>query len=188
VYFGGFAVFLVGNSLFLQNDWHYSPLCTGLALAPVPLTSLAIVAGAGPIAERSGRTLPAVAGTLLMAAAGVYWIATARIAPDYWGAMFPGLILMGISGGLSQAAMFAAPSTLPADRASTGSAVVNMSSRVGSAIGVAVLVALTTTSQSIAGYDHAWIVQAVTGVVAAGALLAGAPPHLPCRQATSIER
>jgi integral membrane sensor domain MASE1 len=70
--------------------------------------------------------------------------------------------------------MFAAASTLAADRATTGTAVVNMSSQVGSAIGVAVLVALTTTRQTTAGYHHAWIVQAAIGVAAATTLLIGA--------------
>jgi EmrB/QacA subfamily drug resistance transporter len=174
VYFGGFAVFLVGNSLFLENEWHYSPLRSGLAVAPVPVTSIALVAGAGVIAKRFGRTQPAVVGTLLMTVAAVYWIVTVDGNPHYWTAMLPGMILMGVSSGLAQAAMFAAPNSLPADRASTGSAVVNLSSRVGSAIGVAVLVALTATNASTAGYDHAWIVLAVTGVLAATALLLGA--------------
>jgi hypothetical protein len=51
--------------------------------------------------------------------------------------------------------MFAAASTLAADRATIGSAVLNMSRQVGTAIGVAVLVALTAMSESTAGYDHA---------------------------------
>jgi EmrB/QacA subfamily drug resistance transporter len=174
VYFGGFAVFLVGNSLFLENDWHYSPLRSGLAMAPVPLTSIALVAGAGVIAKRFGRTRPAVVGTLLMTVAAAYWIVAVDANANYWTTMLPGMVLMGVSSGLAQAAMFAAPNALPADRASTGSAVVNLSSRVGSAIGVAVLVALTATNESIAGYQHAWTVLAVTGVLAAVALLLGA--------------
>ena len=93
--------------------------------------------------------------------------------------MLPGMVLMGVSSGLAQAAMFAAPNALPADRASTASAVVNLSSRVGSAIGVAVLVALTATNESTAGYDHAWIVLAVTGILAATALLLGARTNIP---------
>jgi hypothetical protein len=42
-----------------------------------------------------------------------------------------------------------------------------------------VLVALTATSESAAGYDHAWIAQAATGVLAAGALLGGARTIIP---------
>lgn len=43
-----------------------------------------------------------------MALAALYWVIAVRAEPDYWSAMFPGLVLMGISGGLSQASMFAA--------------------------------------------------------------------------------
>jgi nitrate/nitrite transporter NarK len=179
MYFGGFAVFLVGNSLFLENEWHYSPLRSGLAMAPVPLTSVALVAGAGVIAKRFGRTQPAVVGTLLMTVAAAYWMIAVDAKPNYWTAMLPAMVLMGVSSGLAQAAMFAAPNALPADRASTGGAVVNLSSRVGSAIGVAVLVALTATNESTAGYDHAWMVLAVTGILAAIALLLGARTNIP---------
>jgi hypothetical protein len=66
--------------------------------------------------------------------------------------------------------MFAAASTLPADRATTGSAVLNMSRQVGSAIGVALLVALTATSIPLHGYEHAWEVQIGSGLVAATVL------------------
>jgi hypothetical protein len=58
---------------------------------------------------------------------------------------------MGISGGLSQAPMFAAASTLDPMRATTGSAVLNMSRQVGSAVGVALLIALTATNTSTIG-------------------------------------
>jgi EmrB/QacA subfamily drug resistance transporter len=173
LFFTGFAVFLLGSALYLQDVWHFSPLHTGIALAPAPVTSIAFATCAGPIAARFGRTLPAVVGTSLMAVAALYWIVAVHETPHY-SAMLPGLIIMGISGGLSQAPMFAAASTLAADRATTGSAVLNMSRQVGTAIGVAVLVALTAMSESTAGYDHAWIVQAATGMLAAVALLIGA--------------
>jgi MYXO-CTERM domain-containing protein len=49
-----------------------------------------------------------------------------------------------------------------------------MSRQVGSAVGVAVLVALTATTGSTTGYDRAWCVQTAAGLLAAGALLLGA--------------
>lgn len=65
----------------------------------------------------------------------------------------------------------AAAGTLPPDRATTGSAVLNMSRQVGGAIGVAVLIALTAGGNPINGYDHAWGVQTCMGLLAAGFLL-----------------
>ncbi|MEU6019660.1 MFS transporter [Streptomyces sp. NPDC047515] len=126
---------------------------------------------AGPLQSRFGRTAPAVTGTLAMALAAAYSISTVHTAPDYWGAMFPGLILVGLAGGLAQAPLFAAAGTLTPERATTGSAVLNMSRQIGSAVGVAVLVALTPHATST-GFDHAWWVQAGAGLTAAIALLA----------------
>jgi hypothetical protein len=84
----------------------------------------------------------------------------------------PGLIIMGVSGGLSQAPLFAAAATLPADRATTGSAVLNMSRQIGSAVGVAVLIALTAEAgDPVAGFDAAWAVQIGVGLTAAAVLL-----------------
>jgi hypothetical protein len=67
--------------------------------------------------------------------------------------------------------MFAAAGTLAPERATTGSAVLNMSRQVGGALGVALLVALTAASERVAGFDDAWAVQAGAGAVAAGSLL-----------------
>jgi hypothetical protein len=67
--------------------------------------------------------------------------------------------------------MFAAAATLSPDRATTGSAVLNMSRQIGSAIGVAVLVALIASAPSTRTFDHAWAVQLALGLLAAASLL-----------------
>ncbi|MEU5646959.1 MFS transporter [Streptomyces milbemycinicus] len=133
---------------------------------------------AGPLQSRFGRTAPAVTGTLAMALAAGYWLATVHTTPDYWGGMFPGLILVGLAGGLAQAPLFAAAGTLAPERATTGSAVLNMSRQIGSAVGVALLVALTPHATTT-GFDHAWWVQAGAGIAAATALLALRPRRTP---------
>lgn len=119
---------------------------------------------------------PAVTGTIAMALAAGYWLAAVRTTPDYWSGMFPGLILVGLAGGLAQAPMFAAAGTLAPERATTGSAVLNMSRQIGSAVGVAVLVALTA-QPTLTGFGHAWWVQAGAGLIAGFALLTGARPE-----------
>jgi EmrB/QacA subfamily drug resistance transporter len=171
LYFTGFSVFLLGGALFMQNVWHFSSLQAGVGIAPAPIASVGFALNAGPLRARYGPTLPAVAGTAAMALAAAYWLATVSGTPSYWTAMFPGLVIMGVSGGLSQAPMFAAAGTLAPERATTGSAVLNMSRQVGSALGVALLVALTAMNQSPAGFRHAWVLQAGTGAAAAATLL-----------------
>lgn len=93
--------------------------------------SVGFALSTGPIRARYGRTLPALTGTAAMAVAAGYWLVTIGGTHAYWTALFPGLVLMGISGGLSQAPMFVAAATLAPERATTGSAVLNMSRQVG---------------------------------------------------------
>jgi EmrB/QacA subfamily drug resistance transporter len=171
LFFIGLSVFLLGTALFMQQVWHFSPLRAGLGIAPAPTFSIVFTIAAGPIQRRFGRTLPAVIGTVSMALGALYWILTVHSQPAYWSEMFPALFFMGIAGGLSQPPMFAAAGTLAPNRATTGSAVLNMSRQVGGAVGVALLVALTSTAPSTAGFDHAWWVQAGAALTAAALLL-----------------
>ncbi|MFJ8028373.1 MFS transporter [Streptomyces sp. NPDC096311] len=174
----GFAIVLLGTALFMQEVWHFSPLRAGVSIAPAPLASIPFAMNAGLLQSRFGRTAPAVTGTLAMALAAGYWLATVHTTPDYWGAMFPGLILVGLAGGLAWAPLFAAAGTLAPERATTGSAVLNMSRQIGSAVGVALLVALTPQATTT-GFDRAWSVQAGAGIAAAAALLALRPRRTP---------
>ena len=171
LYFAGFAIFLLGSALFMQQVWHFTPLQAGVGLAPAPITSVTFAVLAGPIQRRFGRTAPALVGTLSMVVAAILWLVLVRDNANYWGAMFPSLVIMGISGGLSQAPMFAAAGSLPPNRATTGSAVLNMSRQVGTAIGVAVLVAVTAAAPTVSGFDVAWWIQLGTGLAAAATLV-----------------
>lgn len=75
------------------------------------------------------------------------------------------MIIGGISAGLVQAPLFAAACTLPPERATTGSAVLNMSRQVGSAVGVALLVTLlgTTHPTALGVFHRGWAVEIVAG-------------------------
>jgi hypothetical protein len=88
--------------------------------------------------------------------------------------MLPGLIIAGSGAGLTQAPLFAAAGTLSADRATTGSAVLNMARQVGSAIGVAILVTLlgagTTT---MAGYHRGYAFMIIACLGATATVVAG---------------
>jgi hypothetical protein len=168
----GFSIFLLGAALFMQNVWHYSAVQAGVGIAPAPVVSIGFAVSAGPIQSRFGRTIPAVDGTTAMAVAGLMWFFTVHGQSDYWSEMFPAMVVMVFSGGLSQAPMYAAAGTLAPERATTGSAVLNMSGQVRSAVGVSLLVALTATNDPLQGYVRAWVVQAGLGFAAAAALLA----------------
>jgi EmrB/QacA subfamily drug resistance transporter len=168
VFYIGFAIFLLSVVLFLQGQWHYSVVKSGLAIAPGPATAAVFAVNAGRIRARFGRLLPALAGTLCMALMAGYWMLFTGAAPDYPAAFLPGLIIGGMSAGLTQAPLFAAAGTLPPDRATTGSAVLNMARQVGSAIGVSVVVVIlgTGAAHTVADFHHVWAAEAVAGLIA----------------------
>jgi hypothetical protein len=109
-----------------------------------------------------------MAGTLFMTVAAGYWILFTGAHPDYAAAFLPGMLIGGISAGLTQAPLFAAAGTLPPDRATTGSAVLNMARQVGSAVGVAVVVVIlgAGATHTVTDFHHVWAAEAVAGLVA----------------------
>jgi EmrB/QacA subfamily drug resistance transporter len=177
--FIGFAAFLLSTVLFLTDTWHYSALRAGLAIAPGPLAAAVFAVNAGRISARLGRSVQAATGAGLIAAGAAFWLTRAPAHPAYVAGFLPGLIIAGAGAGLAQAPLFAAASTLPPHRATTASAVLNMSRQVGSAIGVAILVALLGSSRPtvLPAFHRGWTLIVIVGVCAALAALGsrGAP-------------
>src|ERR1700742_994530 len=162
LFFVGFAIFLLNGTLFLQDEWHYSAVRAGLAIMPGPVTAAVFAVNAGRLARRFGRGLPAVAGTACMAIASFTWAVLTTAHPAYVTEILPGMLIAGVSAGLTQAPLFAAAGTLPPDRATTGSAVLNMARQVGSAVGVAVVVVVVGSGGAgLAGYHRAWAAEAI---------------------------
>lgn len=173
LFFVSFAAFLLITVLLLEDVWHYSAARTGLAIVPGPATAAVFAVNSGRIRARYGRVLPAVVGSLLFAVAGGYWLLAVPSHPSYVAGMLPGLIVAGAGAGMTQAPLFAAASTLAPERATTGSAVLNMSRQVGSAVGVAVLVALFASPQagSLVPFHRGWTLQILAAVGAAASVL-----------------
>jgi len=176
LFFIAFAAWLLLTVLFLQDEWHYDALRAGLAIAPGPLTAAVFAVNSGRIAARVGRKVPAVLGPLFTASSALYWIFSAPSTPSYL-LLLPGMLLGGAGAGLTQAPLFAAVSGLPADRATTGSAVLNMSRQIGSALGIAILVALLATANphAIAEFRRGWWLEVLAALAAAVVLLVATP-------------
>jgi EmrB/QacA subfamily drug resistance transporter len=178
--FVSFAAWLLVTVLFFENEWHYSAVRAGVAIAPGPAFAAVLAVNAGRLAKRFGRTLPATLGAAALSIAGLWWYALATATPHYW-YVFPSLLLSGAASGLSQAPLYAVVNTLPADRATTGSAVLNLTRQVGSAVGVALLVALLaiSTPHEMAEFRRGWLLMFFSGLGALAAVLAGhqAPRH-----------
>jgi MFS family permease len=172
-FFVAFAIFLLITVLYLQDLWHYSALRTGLAIAPGPLASACFAINAWRIIGRFGRARPAIAGASLTACSALFFLLLAPAHPDFLTGFLPGMLLGGAGAGLIQAPLFAAASTLPAHRSTTGSAVLNMARQVGSAVGVAALVAVLATEHPdrLSLFRRGWAVE-LTAAAAAAAVIA----------------
>jgi MFS family permease len=173
--FVSFSAWLLITVLFFENQWHYSPMRAGLAIAPGPGVAFLFAINARRFARRLGPTLPATIGTFALGAVGLWWFALAHRTSDYL-LILPALLLSGLASGMTQAPLLAAVNTLPPDRATTGSAVLNMSRQIGSAVGVALLVALLATNDphGLSEFHRGWVLIAVSGWGAMVAVLAGA--------------
>ncbi len=172
--FGGMLLSIV---LWEQNDWNWSALKAGLAIAPgpimVPLCSFLI---AGRLIRRFGPAVVITAGSVIFAAGLAWWAVAVGTQPDYVGSVLGGMLLTGAGVGLTLPTMMAtAAGSLPPHSFATGSAVVNMIRQIGLAVGVAILVAVlgapVTAAQRLSAFERGWW-------VAAAIALAGVVPAL----------
>jgi MFS family permease len=155
---------LLSSVLWVQNVWHWSALESGLAILPGPALVPVWAIVAGKLMPRFGPGPVVALGSAAFAAAVVWWAAAMTVHPNYFAGMFGGMCLTGVGVGLAMPTLFgAAASSLPPQRFATGSGVVNMIRQIGLTIGVAVLVALTSTAQQadrLASFQHAWFATA----------------------------
>ena len=168
-----FGAMLLSIVLWEQTAWGWSPLRTGLAIAPgpamVPVFAFLI---AGRAIARWGPGPVAGAGATVYAAGAIWWSLAIGTHPDYLGGALPGMLMTGIGVGLTLPTYMAtAAASLPPASFATGSAVVNMLRQIGLAIGVAVLVAVLGTPAGqlarLHAFEHGWVTIAALSLVSA---------------------
>ncbi len=183
-----FGAMLLSVVLWMQEDWGWSALRTGLAIAPgpvmVPVMSFLVT---GRLIARFGASRVVAAGSTVFAAGVTWWVLSIRLIPNY-GDMVGGLLLSGIAVGLTlPTLMSTAAASLPPQSFATGSGVVTMLRQVGYAIGVAVLVAVlgapVTAAGRLTAFRHGWIV--IAAVALAGAVAAVLLRRSPAAAATA---
>jgi EmrB/QacA subfamily drug resistance transporter len=173
----GFGAMLLSIVLWLQEDWGWSALKAGLAVAPGPLMVPPLSILSAKLLPRFGAGGVIAAGCAFFAGGVLWWETSIQVHPDYLADAVGGMLLTGIGVGLALPTLFAsAASALPPARFATGSAVINMARQIGFAVGVAVFVAVIgapdTASARLVGFQHGWLVIAGTAIAAAIAGLA----------------
>ncbi|MCQ0015805.1 MFS transporter [Actinomadura madurae] len=179
-----FAANLLLGVLWMQQVWHYSPIKTGLAVAPGPLMVpiMALIAGR-LVAARVPVGLITAVGCMLCAFGVVMIAMSLGPAPAYATEMLPGWLIGGTGVGLALPTILSASAAdLPSHRYATGSAVVNMSRQIGTVLGVSLAVAVLGTPHGYAdahtAYVNSWLMVGGFMVIAAIAALGMTPRRL----------
>ena len=176
-YSAAFGAMLLSIALWEQSVWGWSPMKTGLCIAPgplmVPITSLFF--GSRLIA-RFGPAAVIVAGIVAFAAGLIAWATLFRAEPDVVIALI-GIMLTGTGVGLTfPTVMGAGTAALPSSSFATGSGVINMIRQAALAVGVAIFVAVVGQPVGVNAQIQAfhlawWILAGITLISAVPALL-----------------
>jgi EmrB/QacA subfamily drug resistance transporter len=194
---GMFGFFFLG-SLDLQRILHYGPLAIGLAFLPNALAMAALSVGVSArLIMRLGARSVLLGGQVLIAVSLVL-LAAGPMNDQYLRDWLAPMVLLGIGAGLAFPALtiLAMADATPSD-SGLASGLLNTTTQVGAALGLAVLATLSTnrTSQLIAtghgltsalsgGYHFAWAVGAglvIASIVLAATLLRSQPAVQPER-------
>jgi MFS family permease len=177
LFFIAFGSFLLASVLFQTTVWHDSVLRAGLQLAPGPTMAALLAFPGGVLGQRFGQRFVGAAGALLFAAGGIWFRTHMGVTPDYAGAMLPAQIMGGMGVGLVLPSLSAAATgPLPPARFSTGTAVLGMSRQLGSALGVAILVAIigqpSGATAALDAFRNGWTFQIIAALTAGAAMFA----------------
>ena len=179
LFFSGFAALLLGSVLFQTSVWHDSVLRAGLQIAPGPAMAALFAFPGGVLGQRYGQRFVGAAGALLFAAGMLWFRAHISASPNYATALLPAQLLGGAGVGLVLPTLSAAATgPLPPARFATGTAVLGMSRQLGSALGVAILVAIIghpSPGGAVDAFRNGWTFMIVASLVAGTALFAVGP-------------
>src|SRR5437773_1908754 len=168
LYGTGFTIMFFGNVQFLGDVWGYSPVRTGLAMAPGPLVVFLLAPRFGKLAGRIGHRAILIPGGLVYAAAAVMLLSRAGAAPDYLGVWLPAVLWSGVGVAMIVPLLTsAAVAGLPSDRFATGSAVNAALRNLGQTLGVAIFVAFVggaARADLLAHHRLAWWLVAAAGI------------------------
>jgi EmrB/QacA subfamily drug resistance transporter len=141
----GFYSMFFFLTLYMQNVLGFSQLQAGTAYLPAT-AGVAISSGiASQLFARLGTRPIIVAGALISAGA-VYWLSRIPVDGSYLGDLLPGLLIMSFGLGFVFVGVnTAANAGVPTDKAGLAAALVNTSTWLGGALGLAIFSVIATT-------------------------------------------
>ncbi len=179
LFFCAFGALLLGSVLFLTGVWHHSVLRSGLEIAPGPAMAATFAFPGGVFGQRFGQRYVGALGALLFAAGGIWFRTHMGAVPNYAAEMLPAQLLGGAGVGLVLPTLSAAATApLTPSRFATGTAILGMSRQLGSALGVAVLVAILGHPVTLSGFRDGWVFQVGSALLAGALLLSVGPVRL----------
>jgi predicted MFS family arabinose efflux permease len=158
---GSYAMFFF-VTLYMQNVLGFSRLEAGAAYVP---TALGVAVAAGICARLMPRigTRPIVVVGALIDAAGIFWLSRVPVHGSYLHDLLPGLVIMSLGfGAVFVAVTTAAQTGVPEDKAGLAAALINTSTWVGGALGLAIFSAISTARAHEELAAHAPVDQALT--------------------------
>jgi len=174
LFFAAFGAMLLASVLFLTRVWHEDILTAGLQIAPGPIAAAAFAVPGSLLSRRFGERTIAAIGSVLFAVAGLWWLRTVGLQPQYASEFLPGWLIGGAGVGFVIPTLAsAAAAALPAARFATGSAVYGMTRQFGIALGIAILIAVLGTprgAQVLPAFRTGW--EVTVGLAFASAIAA----------------
>jgi EmrB/QacA subfamily drug resistance transporter len=141
----GFYSMFLFITLYMQNVLGYSEIGAGAAYLPATF-AVAIAAGVGSQLFVRVGTRPVIVAGALLGAGGVFWLSKIPVDGSYLTHLLPPLVVMAFGlGALFVGVTTAAQAGVPPDRAGLAAALINASTWLGGALGIAIFSAIATS-------------------------------------------
>jgi EmrB/QacA subfamily drug resistance transporter len=194
----GFYSMFFFITLYMQNVLEFSKIAAGAAYLPA---TFGVAIGAGITTQLLARvgTRPVIVVGALLGAGGIYWLSHIPVDGSYLSDLLPALVIMSLGlGGVFVGVTTAAQAGVPGEQAGLAAAMINSSTWIGGALGVAIFSAVSTSRASDLLAAHATPAEALTSgfqralllaaiFLAAAALIALRAPNTRGEPAPAVE-
>jgi EmrB/QacA subfamily drug resistance transporter len=158
----GFYSMFFFITLYMQNVLHFSKIGAGAAYLPATFGVAIGAAIATQLLAKTG-TRPVIVVGALLGAGGIFWISKIPVDGSYLTDLLPPLVILALGlGGLFVGVTTAAQAGVPADKAGLAAALINSSTWLGGALGIAIFSAISTSRAQDLLADHATQAEALT--------------------------